>query len=87
MDTLLLANVHRNHLVMDRCQPLLSPYRGCGPQQALSAVNVNSVVIFFEAMKQKDVVPNVITFCALIGACAAGKQPKCALEVFRGMQQ
>ena len=31
----------------------LSPYRGCSPQQALSAVNVNSVVILFEAVKQK----------------------------------
>ena len=41
----------------------------------------------FHHMKQKGVVPNVITYNALISACEKGKQPEQAMEVFKAMQQ
>ncbi len=38
-------------------------------------------------MHQQVIVPNVITYNALISACAKGKQPERAMEIFSKMQQ
>ena len=38
-------------------------------------------------MQQQGVVPDVITYNALISTCEKGKQPQRALEVFQAMQQ
>ena len=38
-------------------------------------------------MKQQGLLPNVITYNALISACEKGKQPERALELFEAMQQ
>ena len=60
MDTLLLANVHRHHFVMVRCQPPLSLYRGCSgstqstklPPDSKPFLDADSVLIFFEFVKK-----------------------------------
>ena len=38
-------------------------------------------------MEQQCVVPNTITFNALISTCEKGKQPEQALEVFQAMRR
>ena len=38
-------------------------------------------------MKWQGVVPNVITYSALISACEKGKQPERALELFEAMKR
>ena len=38
-------------------------------------------------MKQQGMVPNVITYSALISACEKGKQPERALELFEAMKR
>ena len=38
-------------------------------------------------MKQQEVVPNVITYNALISACEKGKQSEQALKIFGAMKQ
>ena len=40
-----------------------------------------------EANQWQDVVPNVITYCALISACEKGKQPERTLELNEAMQR
>ena len=37
-------------------------------------------------MKQQGVVPNVITYNALISACEKGKQPRRTIEILQAMQ-
>ena len=38
-------------------------------------------------MQQQGVVPEVITYSAMISACEKGKQAERALEVFQAMQR
>jgi pentatricopeptide repeat protein len=38
-------------------------------------------------MQRQGVVPNVITFNALISACEKGQEPERALELFEAMQR
>ena len=38
-------------------------------------------------MKQQGVVPDAITYSALISACEKGKQPERALKVFKALMQ
>ena len=38
-------------------------------------------------MKQQGVVPDVITYSALISVCEKGKLPERALELFRAMRR
>ena len=42
---------------------------------------------FFQRMQQQSMVPNIITYSALISACEKGKQPERALELFEAMKQ
>ena len=41
----------------------------------------------FETMQRQSVVPDAITYSALISACAKDKQPGRALEFFETMQR
>jgi pentatricopeptide repeat protein len=41
----------------------------------------------FKAMRRQGVVPDVITYSALISACEKGTQPERALELFEAMQR
>ena len=41
----------------------------------------------FRDMQQQEIVPDVITYSALISACGRGKQLERALEIFDKMQQ
>ena len=41
----------------------------------------------FREMQQQGIVPNVITYSALISACEKAKQPERALKIFDTMQQ
>ena len=52
--------------------------KGKQPERALEV---------FQAMQRQGVVPNVITYNAVISACEKGKQPERALEVFQAMQR
>ena len=36
-------------------------------------------------MQKQDIVPDIITYNALISACGKGKQPERALAIFEGM--
>ena len=47
--------------------------KGKQPERALQ---------LFEAMKQQGVVPDEITYSALISACKKGKQPDLARQLF-----
>jgi len=38
-------------------------------------------------MRRQGMVPDVITYSALISACERGKSPELAMEVFRSMQR
>ena len=40
-----------------------------------------------KAMQRQGVVPDVITYNALISACEKGKQPERALQLFEAMKQ
>ena len=41
----------------------------------------------FHAMQRQDVVPNVITYSALISACEKGKQPETTMAMFYAIQR
>ena len=41
----------------------------------------------FQATRQQDMTPHVVSYTTLISACQKGKQPEQALELFKAMRQ
>ncbi len=57
---------------------LITCEKGKQPERALELI---------EAMQRQGLVPDVITYNALISACEKGKQPERALELFEATQR
>ena len=58
--------------------------RGDGPE---AGEQPEQALVVFEAMQQRDLEPTLITYNAVISACAAGKQLEQAVEMFHSMQR